>query len=212
MKPRQLIKINRLITRLQKAIDAGLTYAIIEDDKIKVVYPNDHIQDLAPLKSKEKLKLPPRKAGEDLDEPVHSQDHWRDDFMDEGIITKGKLMKMISENTDYGYLHPAVVTELYNTLADNDIFLEPEGDTYGDRYFFIRYKDGSGMEISINYTNDGEPTLSIYSDYGKERIINKRMSMSDGIELILSKKDNMLNFDAGKEMYQTKMSKDEDSD
>jgi|LakMenE18May11ns_1017448.scaffolds.fasta_scaffold9946134_5 hypothetical protein len=74
------MRIKNLITRLQKAVDAGLTHVVIKDDRIKVIYPDDHIQDLAPILSKERLRLPPKPSDPMYapDEPVHSQDHWHD--------------------------------------------------------------------------------------------------------------------------------------
>lgn len=84
------MRIKNLITRLQKAIDVGLTHVIIEDNKIKVLYPDNHLQDLAPILSKEKYRAPKTKLDpmHAPDEPVHSQDHWHDIFEQKNMTNK----------------------------------------------------------------------------------------------------------------------------
>lgn len=114
----------------------------------------------------------------------------------ENFTTKGNLLKMINEDientVDYGYLHPAIVTDLYNTLADNNIFLAPEmGETYGGRHFYIIMKNNRALDVSIVYNNKKEPTINIYT----KTLTEKGLSMEDAIELILSHKDEFIDFD-----------------
>jgi hypothetical protein len=94
------MRIKNLITRLQKAIDAGLTHVIIEDNKIKVMYPDNHLQDLAPILSKEKYRAPKTKLDpmHGPDEPVHSQDHWHDIFEQKDTLNEEitRIKKMLN--------------------------------------------------------------------------------------------------------------------
>lgn len=113
--------------------------------------------------------------------------------LQENINRIKQVMGLKEDTIDYGYLHPAIVSELYNVLFDNNIFLEPE-DTYGGRHFYVRMKDTkSAMEITINYTIDNEPTVAI-NTFDPNGLTEKGLNFQDAIDLILSYKDYFMDF------------------
>lgn len=115
--------------------------------------------------------------------------------LQENIHRIKQVMGLKEDTMDYGNLHPAIVSELYNALFDNNIFLEPEPEsTYGGRHFYIRMKDTkSAMDITINYAIDNEPTIAIHT-YDPNGLTEKGLNFQDAIDLILSYKDYFMDF------------------
>jgi hypothetical protein len=123
--------------------------------------------------------------------------------LQENIQRIKQMMGLKEDTIDYGYLHPAIVSELYNILFDNGVFIEPEAEsTYGGRHFYIRMKDTkSAMEITINYAIEEQPTIAIHTP-GLNGLTQKGLYFQDAIDLILSYKDEFMDFNEAVTNYQ----------